>query len=159
MLTMFLDVITTLSPKPFLLGGYILFCIAFTVRVFQSWHRHNFSIHQWDVHDKVIIALASVFSIFTFCMPAIFLLIELYARNKRQKTITKFPGSSSIRIPTKMDSLGHPSGDVRGSCPWAIVPVGELEQHGFHVEFPSDSDKIDAEPARRATGMMDPVYR
>jgi len=39
MLTAFLDAITNLSPKPFLLGGYILFCIAFTVRVFQSWHR------------------------------------------------------------------------------------------------------------------------
>jgi len=139
MLTTFLDAITNLSPKPFLLGGYILFCIAFTVRVFQSWHRTKFSVSEWDFHDKMIVSIASLFSTLTFCLPTIFLLIELAARRKRQKTIEqKFTGTAALRIPTKQYENFEPSGDVRGLCPWAIVPVGELEQHGFHVDPPSD---------------------
>jgi len=163
MLTAFLDTVTNLSPKPFLVGGYVLFCVAFTVRVFQSWHRHKFSPRQWNFHDKVVVSLASVFSVLTFCLPTVFLLIELYVRKRRQKIVAKFPGSKAIRVPEKFEYVLSPSGDVRGSCPWAIVPVGELEQHGFYVEPPSDERDIGkpvagTESERRATGMMDPVY-
>ena len=138
MLTAFLDAITSLPHRPFLVGGYILFCCSFTVRVFQSWHRHKFSVRQWDFHDKTIVFLACLFSVLTFCLPTFFLCIELYVRSKRQKVIEKFRGATSVRVPENTDRWQHPSGDVRGLCPWAIVPVGELEQHGFYVEPPSD---------------------
>jgi len=128
MLTAFLDAITNLSPKPFLLGGYILFCIAFTVRVFQSWHR------------------------------------TLRPSQKTKKTIEqKFTGTAALRISTKAYTNFEPSGDVRGLCPWVIVPVGELEQHGFHIEPSSDERNIGKPVAgtgsgRRATSMMDPMF-
>lgn len=90
--------------------------------------------------------------------------IELFARRKRQKTIEqKFTGTAALRISTKAYTNFEPSGDVRGLCPWAIVPVGELEQHGFHIEPSSDERNIGKPVAgtgsgRRATSMMDPMF-
>lgn len=135
-----LELVASIPNKPFLIFGYVLLVSAFTVRVFQSWHYLKFSINDWDTHDKVVVAVGTCFSVLSCGLPCIFLLAEIRSRKSKQKIIASFSAHGSvIRVPETMWNLYEPSGTIRGSCPWMITPIGELEQHGFFVEPTDDS--------------------